>query len=230
MASSYVDPSAREPNERRRGAYSGGWNGARTSSRGDESEGLSRGDGLRGDEARNNARDEFVSNEELGEPVVRMMRAPADADAIDWCDDGGTCFACTFVKKKSEVADPFNDREAQDAYTDMMRLIRDNYTRISNPELVKLVDAFYQDQIQPLGFGPWTSKSIARHLLFHTNDEDTLMQESTDMLYSQIQSLRTRTWFCNDGVMEPHHKNIAAMERLIRSLDDHLTKKKNRKM
>lgn len=229
MSSSYTDPSARDPVERRRGAYSAGWNGARSSDKNDESETASQGGENRGEGGGNSARDELVRNDDLGEPVPRMVCAPADADAIDWVDGGGSCFACTFVKRKEDTTDPFNDREAQDAYSDMMRLIQDNYTHISNTQLVKLVHEFYCSQIQPLGFGPWTRASISRHLLFHTNDEDVIMQEGTDILYSQIQSLRSRTWWCNDGVMEPHHKNIATLERLIRSLDDHLTKKKNRK-
>ena len=219
MASSYVDPAAREDGERRRGAYSAGWSGA---------------DSAREEGGSDSGREGFVANEDLGEPAtVRMVHAPADADTVECsANGGGHCFACRFVKKKSENdGDPFNDTEAKDAYDDMMRLIQDNYARVSNPELVRLVHDFFQREIRPLGFDDWTPASISRHILFHTNDEDVLMQETTSILYSQIQSLRARTWTENtlDQTVEPHHKNILTMERLIRALGDHLTKKKNRK-
>jgi hypothetical protein len=57
------------------------------------------------------------------------------------------------------------------------------------------------------------------------------MQEATAILYSQIQSVRNKTWIENtaDGTIEPHSKNILLMDKLIRGLGDHLTKKKNRK-
>ena len=103
---------------------------------------------------------------------------------------------------------------------------------MSNPELVELVHAYYEREIRPLGeFPEWTKRCIARHFLVHTNDEDVLMQEATAILYSQIQSVRNKTWVENaaDGTIEPHHKNILLMDKLIRGLGDHLTRKKNRK-
>lgn len=237
MASSYVDPAARDEGERSRGAYSGGWMGARSPNAGgasrDEGGDASFGGGDGGD-SEGRRGEQFVPNEDLGEQAtVRMVHAPADADAIEWsAHGGGPCFACAFVKKKDDKdGDPFNEMDAKDAYDDMMRLIQDNYARMSNPELVRLVHAFYQREIRPLGFGEWTPASISRHVLFHTQDEDVLMQEATNILYSQIQSLRSRTWVENtlDQTLEPIHKNILTMERLIRSLGDHLTKKKTRK-
>lgn len=189
---------------------------------------MQNGDGEQGGDS---GREGFVPNEDLGETTVRLVRAPADADAIEWSHGGGPCFACAFIKKKETAKDPFNDDDVRDAYTDLMRLAQENYARMSNPELVRLVHGFYEKEIRPLGFDEWTTTSISRHFLFHTKDEDTLMQEATDILYSQIQSLRSRTWCENtlDQTVEPHHKNIATLERLIRALGDHLTKKKNRK-
>lgn len=188
-----------------------------------------------GDVMSRGERDQFVPNGELGEPPsIRLVRAPADADALDCEDkDGGECFACAFTNNK-KIEDVFNSSEVQDAYDDMMRLINDNYAKgISNPELIKLVYAFYEREIRQLcDFPEWTKTSISRHLLYHTNNEDVLMQEATNMLYSQIQSLRTKTWIqnVNDGTIEPNHKNIALLSNLIRGLDDHLVKKKARKV
>ena len=176
----------------------------------------------------------FVPNDELGEPTSRLVRAPADVDALDYAGgEDEPCFACRFAKRKDESADPFNGGEVSDAYDDMMRLVDENYGKgVSNPELVELVHAYYEREIRPLGnFPEWTRRSIARHFLVHVNDEDVLMQEATAMLYSQLQSVRNKTWIENaaDGTIEPHHKNIILMEKLIRGLGDHLTKKKNRK-
>ena len=176
---------------------------------------------------------QFVPNEELGEPVSRLTRAPADADALDYGNEAEPCFACAFVKRRDDDEDPFNGAEVTDAYDDMMRLVSDNYSKgISNPELFRLVKNFYDREIRPLGdFPEWSVSSIARHFIFHTNDEDVLMQEATSMLFAQIQSVRAKTWVENgaDNTVEPHHKNIFLMEKLIRGLGDHLTKKKNRR-
>ena len=46
-------------------------------------------------------REGFVPNEDLGEPSSRLVRAPADADALDGDDKGDVCFACNFVKQNS---------------------------------------------------------------------------------------------------------------------------------
>jgi hypothetical protein len=176
---------------------------------------------------------EFVGNDELGEPPsTRLIKAPADADALDGTDDGGVCFACAYTRQGRED-DPFNSGETTDAYDDMLKLISDNYAKgISNPQLVNMVFEYYENEIRTLGdFPTWTKKSIARHLLFHTNSEDVMMQEATSMLYSQIQSIRGRTWVENimEGTVEPMHKNICLLDKLIRGLGDHLTKKKARK-
>jgi hypothetical protein len=209
MASSYVDPSAR--------ANSGGGSSARG--------GASFGNDI--------GRDGFVPNAELGEATARLVRAPADVDALDYGGNEEPCFACEFAKRKDKETDPFNGGEVSDAYDDMMSLVTENYGKgISNPELFRLVQAFYEREIRPLGdFPEWSTKSIARHFLVHANDEDVLMQEATAILYSQIQSVRSKTWIENtaDGTIEPHSKNIILMEKLIRGLGDHLTKKKNRK-
>jgi|AntAceMinimDraft_1070359.scaffolds.fasta_scaffold09742_2 hypothetical protein len=214
MAASYVDPAGRDAQERLDGVYSGGWHGAQSG----ESNPVS-----------GNPQNEFYPNEQLGEETPRLVRAPADADAIEWSESGGTCFACTFIKKTGDLEDPFNGAEAHDAYDEMMSLIQDNYGKVSDPELVKLVHGFYEHEIRPLGYDEWTQASIARHILFHTNDEDTIMHEITKILYSQIQSLRSKTWTVVEGRCEPCNKNILMMDRLIRGLGDHLTKKKNRK-
>jgi hypothetical protein len=220
MASSYVDPAARDDEGRRNGSYSGGWLGSRSANSGESNP--PSGSGRRPQE-------QFIPNEALGEETPRFTRAPADADALEWSESGGTCFACTFVKKKKTLDDPFNGGEVQDAYDELMELMQDNYAKISDPELVKLVHGFYEREIRPLGYDEWTPECIARHILFHTNDEDTIMHEVTKILYSQIQSLRSKTWTVSEGRCEPCHKNITTLERLIRGLGDHLTKKKNRK-
>jgi len=230
-----VDPSARSMSGR---AHSGGGSSARGSGRRrDDTDDADEGTGGIGDIGRGGGRGVlgggFVPNEELGEPTSRLVRAPADVDAFDYGGEEEPCFACRFAKRKDETADPFNGGEVSDAYDDMMRLVEENYGKgVSNPELVELVHAYYEREIRPLGnFPEWTKRTIARHFLVHTNDEDVLMQEATAMLYSQIQSVRIKTWVENaaDGTIEPHHKNIFLMEKLIRGLGDHLTKKKNRK-
>ena len=212
MASSYIDPSARVSGERSRGAYAGWTNrsgsGGPSGSSGrvaaeDEGEssgrrGASRENGtenMGGENQRSRERERefFVPNEELGEGSVRMVRAPADADVIDLSHHGGKCFACNFVKKKDNPDDPFNDGEMRDAYADMMRLQQDNYGKMSTTELVNLIHDFYEREIRPMGYDEWTKTSIARHILFHQNDEDVMMQETTDMLYAQLQSIRSRT-------------------------------------
>jgi hypothetical protein len=175
----------------------------------------------------------FVANEDLGEPpTTSLVKAPADADAVDGSDDGGVCFACAYTRQGREE-DPFNAGETKDAYDDMLKLISDNYAKgISNPQLINMVFDYYEREIRSLGNFPfWSKKTIARHLLFHTNNEDIMMQEATSMLYSQIQSIRGRTWVENhmEGTVEPHHKNIFLLEKLIRGFGDHLTKKKARK-
>jgi hypothetical protein len=177
----------------------------------------------------------FIPNEDLGEPPSsRLVRAPADADAIDGGEDGTVCFACAYTKVDTcQSADPFNEGEVKDAYEDMLKLIEDHYASgVSNPHVVNMVYDFYEKEIRPLGeFGEWTKRSIARHLLYHTNSEDVLAQEVTSMMYAQIQSIRNRTWVENihDGTLEPHHKNIMLMERLIKGLGDHLAKKRIKK-
>ena len=253
MASSYIDPSARVSEERSRGAYAGwtnrsgsGGGGPSGSSGRDvdpDEEGESSGRQIVSGGARERADRGgggggggggadgfFVPNEDLGEGSVRMVCAPADADVMDLSDGGGRCFACNFVKKKDNPEDPFNDGEMRDAYADMMRLQQDNYGKMSTPELVNLIHDFYEREIRPMGYEAWTKTSIARHILFHQNDEDVMMQETTDILYAQLQSIRSRTWCENtaEGTLEPHHKNLNAMLSIVKTLDDHLTKKKNR--
>ena len=236
MASSYVDPEARTSEERSRGAYLGWTNGG-----GETPLGPSRSishheeDGESEENATPERREEpgrgfFVPNEDLGEPGVKMVRAPADADMMDLSSSGGKCFACEFVNKKDETNDPFNEGDVRDAFSDMTRLQRDNYGKMSTPELVDMIYNFYEIEIRPMGYQEWSRVSIARHILFHENDEDVMMQETTDMLYAQLQSLRSRTWCYNatENTTEPHHKNINTMLHVCRALGDHLTKKKNR--
>ena len=182
-----------------------------------------------------NQNNRFVPNDDLGEePTSRLVGAPADADAIEATEDGCVCFACAFTKMDAaKDMDPFNGTEARDAYADMLKLIEENYANgISNPRLVDMVYQFYEKEIRPLGqFGEWTKKSIARHLLYHTGNEDVLQQEMTNMMYAQIQSIRSRTWVesAHDGMLEPHHKNIQLLDRLVKSLGDHLAKRRAKK-
>lgn len=248
MASSYIDPSARVSEERSRGAYAGwtnrsgsgapslisGRNAAEeegeSSGRQMAQEGQENMQGERQTRGREGQEEFFVPNDELGEGTVRMVCAPADAEVMDLSESGGRCFACNFVKKKDNPDDPFNDGEMRDAYADMMQLQQDNYGKISTTELVNLIHDFYEREIRTMGYGVWTKTSIARHILFHQNDEDVMMQETTDMLYAQLQSIRSRTWCENtaEGTLEPHHKNLNTMLSIVKTLDDHLTKKKNR--
>jgi hypothetical protein len=175
----------------------------------------------------------FVPNQDLGEepPTTKLSRAPGDADALDCSEDGTVCFACNFVKVKAN-SEPFNLTEAADAFGDLQKLITEQYMKISNPALVEMILEFYNDQIRPLGdYGPWTRNSIGRHLLYHRNDEDVIMNEAVSMLYAQIQSLRTRVWTENilDGCTEPHHKNLALMVSMTKALTDTLGKRKTLK-
>ena len=175
----------------------------------------------------------FVPNRDLGEDAssTRLTRAPGDADALDCSEDGTLCFACNFVKVKAN-SEPFNLTEAADAFGDLQKLITDQYTKISNPALVELIFQFYNTEIRPLGdYGVWTRNSIGRHLLYHRSEEDVIMNEAVGMLYAQIQSLRTRTWSENtlDGTIEPHHKNLALIASLTKTLTDTLGKRKTLK-
>jgi len=101
--------------------------------------------------------------------------------------------------------------------------------KISNPCLVETIYQFYNTEIRPLGdYGIWTRNSIGRHLLYHRNEEDVILNEAVSMLYAQIQSLRTRVWTENvlDGCTEPHHKNIQLIASLTKTLTDTLDKRK----
>jgi hypothetical protein len=174
----------------------------------------------------------FIPNADLGEPpTTRLRRAPGDSDALDCAEDGTTCFACSFIKIKAK-SEPFNLAEATDAYSDLLKLITEHYTTISNPALVDMIFAFYEKEVRPLGdFPRWTRNSIGRHLLYHRHDEDIIMNEAVDMLYAQIQSLRTRCWVENilDGTIEVHSKNVATLNLLLKTLTDTLAKRKSLK-
>jgi hypothetical protein len=175
----------------------------------------------------------FVPNRDLGEDssTTRLARAPGDADALDCSEDGTMCFACNFVKVKAN-SEPFNLTEAADAFGDLQKLITEQYTKISNPALVEQIFQFYNTEIRPLGdYGVWTRNSIGRHLLYHRSEEDVIMNEAVSMLYAQIQSLRTRTWSENtlEGTIEPHHKNLALLASLTKTLTDTLGKRKSLK-
>jgi len=174
----------------------------------------------------------FVPNEELGEPPTsRLARAPGDADALDCSEDGTVCFACSFVKTKAAAdKDPFNLAEVDDAYGDLLKLIEENYAKgISNPALVDLIFKFYNEQINHSGDYPaWSKVSISRHLLYHRNDEDVMMNEAVNMLYAQIQSLRTRCWVedLNDGTVTVHKSNMTLLASLTKCLTDTCGKRK----
>jgi hypothetical protein len=192
---------------------------------------------MRDDASEGSGRDPrgFVPNEDLGEPPsTRLSRAPGDADALDCSEDGTVCFACAFVKIRADKdKDPFNLAEATDAYTDMQRLIDQHYSKgISNPALVDMIYAFYQKELRPLGDYPaWTKNSISRHLLYHRGDEEVMMNEAVNMLYAQIQSLRTRCWVVNDldNTVEVHKSNMNLLASLTKTLTDTLAKRKSLK-
>jgi len=172
----------------------------------------------------------FVPNEDLGEPPsTRLVRAPGDADALSCSEDGTVCFACGFVKTKANK-DPFNLAEAEDAFTDMQKMIDQHYNKgISNPALVDMIYEFYNAEIRPLGdYGAWTRISIGRHLLYHRNDEDVMVNEVVNMLYAQVQSLRNKVWVENvlDGCVEPHIKNLTTLNQLVNTMTSTLGKRK----
>lgn len=164
----------------------------------------------------------FVGNDELGEPPpTRLTAAPGDADALDCSEDGTVCFACNFVKVKSN--EHFNLAEASYAFTDLEKMITEQYTKISNPALVELISQFYIHEIQPLGDYPaWTKNSISHH------DEDVMLNEAVSMLYAQIQSLRSRCCILNihDNTQEIHHKHVTTLNLLLKSLKDTHGKRK----
>ena len=182
--------------------------------------------------------DEIIGNEQLGAEAAREYQtAPADVDGYD-CkrDDRNSCFACKYCKKATsglhEDVGMWTNDGVQDAYTDMCQLITENYGTVANFELFDMVSEFYQNHIRTLyDYGEWTKDSIANHIIFHGHSEDVHMVECTSILFSQIQSLRHKTWIKNNdtGQLEPHTKNLHLLERYIKLLDDHLMKRKTLK-
>jgi hypothetical protein len=95
-----------------------------------------------------------------------------------------------------------------------------------------MIYAFYQKELRPLGDYPaWTKNSISRHLLYHRGDEEVMMNEAVNMLYAQIQSLRTRCWVVNDldNTVEVHKSNMNLLASLTKTLTDTLAKRKSLK-
>ena len=115
---------------------------------------------------------------------------------------------------------------------DMIKLIRENYGNMTeNDNLVNMIYEYYEREIRSIhDYGEWKKSCIYQHIFCHQCDEDVQMQETTSMLFSQIQSLRTKTWVMNEdtGTTEPHLKNLYLLERLVKSYDDHVAKRRAR--
>lgn len=203
---------------------------------GDESE-------ARTGERRNDVSEEpgrrFVPNEELGEQGAGgLVAAPADFNAVCHLHRRGEeCFACRYTHNKStmdEAVGCWNKDDLSDAFTEMRRLIAENYGRgISNEELVNMVYEFYETEIRRVSpddmFGEWSKNSIYQHIVYHTNDEGVQLQECESILYSQIQSLRQKTWIETEDGLQPHHRNISLLDKLVKSFTDTVSKRKTRK-
>ena len=78
-------------------------------------------------------------------------------------------------------------------------------------------------------FGEWSKNSIYQHIVYHTNDEGVQLQECESILYSQIQSLRQKTWIETEDGLQPHHRNISLLDKLVKSFTDTVSKRKTRK-
>ena len=183
----------------------------------------------------NDLEEGFIDNEALEANTVGLVAAPTDYDATRHLHrtSNSTCFACRYVQNKNDAggdAGMWNEDDVADAYSDLMRLIKENYAKgISNSELVEMIFNFYEREIRSIAdYGVWSRQSIFQHLFYHTNEEDVQLQECSTILYSQIQSLRQKTWIENstEGTVEPHHKNIYLLEKLIKSFTESLTKRK----
>ena len=178
----------------------------------------------------------FVPNESLDEPTAVLVAAPTDHDATEHVANRiGGCFACRYTQKKNEALDragTWNSDDINDAYTDLQNLISTHFGKgVSNKELVDMIYEFYEREIRTVvDYGEWTKECIFQHLLYHTNDEDVQMQECNAIIYAQIQALRQKTWIENtqEGSLEPHHKNIFLLDRLVKSLGDAIGRKKAR--
>jgi hypothetical protein len=170
----------------------------------------------------------FTDNEALGEVVVNLVAAPTDHDAPRHAHHrlvGERCFACRYARQKDQIFDSvgtWNCDDVRDAYTDMTRLIAENYGHVSNEELSTMIFEFYEKEIRSLvDYGEWTRECIFQHIVYHTNSEDVQFRECSNILYAQIQALRHRTWIeTEQGTVEPHHKNLLLLERYVKSFGD----------
>lgn len=182
----------------------------------------------------------FVQNEELGVQGRGLVAAPADFNAAQHLHRHatGVCFACRYTQNKSTIdraVGCWNKDDLADAFSEMQRLIQENYGKgVSNEELVDMVHEFYETEIRALSsddlFAPWTKESIYQHIVYHSNEEAVQLQECENILYSQIQSLRQKTWVeTEEGSHEPHHRNIALLEKMIKSFTESVAKRKARK-
>ena len=187
------------------------------------------------DSGHQDEQDEIIGNQQLGvEAPIEYQTAPADVDGYDFKKDSRNgCFACKYCRKAaSGIQDDvgmWTNEGVQDAYTDMCQLISENYGTVSNTDLFDMVSDFYESHIRTLyDYGEWSKDSIANHIIFHGHSEDVHMSECTSILFSQIQSLRQKTWIKNNdtGQLEPHAKNLHLLERYVKLLDDHLMKRK----
>lgn len=175
-----------------------------------------------------NERPCFVDNENLGERSATLVAAPTDHDAPHAHHRliGQRCFACRYARHKDQIFDAvgaWNCDDVRDAYSDMLRLIAENYNQISNEELANMVHDFYEREIRELvDYGEWSKECIFQHILYHTNSEEVQFQECNNILYAQIQALRHRTWIENpaDGTVEPHHKNLLLLEKFVKSFGE----------
>lgn len=183
-------------------------------------------------------RPRFADNESLGEPGAALVAAPTDHDAPRHAHArlaGERCFACRYARHKDAAFDAvgaWNCDDVRDAYSDMTRLISDNYGReISNEELVNMVWEFYEREIRALAdYGEWSKECIFQHIVYHTSSEETQLNECNKIIFAQIQALRHRTWVENsaDGTVEPHHKNLTLLDRYIKSLGEGIVRARNR--
>ena len=219
--SSRGDSSRGDPSDRGEPSFeNGGSAGRRRVERG--------GDDVAEERAENENGVRFTDNESLGEPVVNLVAAPTDHDAPRHAHHrlvGERCFACRYARQKDQIFDSvgaWNCDDVRDAYSDMTRLIAENYGHVSNEELSTMVYDFYEKEIRSLvDYGEWSRECIFQHIVYHTNSEEVQTRECSNILYAQIQALRHRTWIeTEQGSVEPHHKNLLLLERYVKSFGE----------
>ena len=109
---------------------------------------------------------------------------------------------------------------SRDGYGDIMRLIKDNYRRTSLRELVTMVHEHYNKYVKPwVDHGEWTKRSIAEHIVWHSQDDDVQINEGINSLVAQIESIRNVCWYTDDenGKQMPDHRNIKLLHDLVKT-------------